>query len=121
MGDAQLEVGQVAVGMRCLYCVCGHVRVGVWAQVSCPGSTVHGGLSGGASSRSSGLSLLPASCWQRVVVMGKRKGVVRFFGPTAYGPGAVPFPARQTFAALLRYLFLPAWFKLPAWNAMLLA
>ena len=25
--------------------------------------------------------------WQRVVVMGKRKGIVRFFGPTEYGPG----------------------------------
>ena len=29
---------------------------------------------------------------QRVVVMGKRKGVVRFFGPTAYGPGDSPRP-----------------------------
>jgi hypothetical protein len=27
------------------------------------------------------------SLWQRVVVMGKRKGKVRFVGPTAYGPG----------------------------------
>ena len=30
---------------------------------------------------------LAVSLWQRVVVMGKRKGKVRFVGPTAYGPG----------------------------------
>jgi hypothetical protein len=45
------------------------------------------------------LTRLAVLCvWQRVVVMGKRKGVVRFFGPTSYGPGARSPPHFYTVA-----------------------
>ena len=48
-----------------------------------------------------------AGPWQRVVVLGKRRGVVRFYGPTDYGPGMrtrllLPPPVALRAAARLR-------------------
>ena len=99
MADSTLEVGQV-----CAWCSCDAVRTAQPRPAAAPRPNKAPAVSQQKAPDLSHqpyffallrhkhvarLTRLAGLCtWQRVVVMGKRKGVVRFFGPTAYGPGA---------------------------------